>query len=168
MRVRRQAVVSTVPLSCDVAREGLSARFDNEETAVDDASLRVHTAGCAECRSFDEALATLARNFTIEVTRDVPPKMFDELVGHLPVHRPPTRSRGWHLREEMHVPWRRVLQWGGAAVPAVVLVFALQGGAGAGPDRTPPHLSPNGCISYLLAHHLWTGNLSVHETPLLP
>lgn len=55
--------MSPVRLSCEAAREHLSARSDGEP--CDEAALRVHLARCAPCRAHELALAALARELVL-------------------------------------------------------------------------------------------------------
>ncbi|WP_198289967.1 copper resistance protein CopC [Nocardioides sp. Iso805N] len=59
-------------MRCSDAREALSARYDGEAVPVEEAALRAHVVGCAECAAFEGSLAPADQLVRREVAEPAP------------------------------------------------------------------------------------------------
>lgn len=59
-------------MRCSDAREALSARYDGEAVPVEEAALRAHVVGCAECAAFEGSLAAADQLVRREVVEPAP------------------------------------------------------------------------------------------------
>lgn len=148
-------------LGCDLAREAVSARADNERAPVRHRRLDAHLASCPACRDFRDRLGDLGGRTGLTPAPQVPPGLASALAPLLE----PTRTRAWpkskFLGRRAQWSWHYTAQWVGALVPAVVALAALFTGLGSHPDLKPTH-PPSRCTSWLLAHHDEEPKLGAH------
>jgi predicted anti-sigma-YlaC factor YlaD len=116
-------------MNCEIAREALSAWLDGEQAVPQGADVHAHVAGCADCRSWQEAGHRLTRRVRLTPAQpmaDDTARILEAVIADRPVRRGP---RG------------RKLARVGLAVAAVaqlmIIIPALAlGNAGVG---VPPH-----------------------------
>ena len=161
IRSRRPASYRREPtiVSCDDAREAISARFDGEKSDISDAILAGHVASCQTCQEFQSNLASLERQVRLRAWKPASEPLVPLLVSLLQSNTRPasTIAVRRRLRRRHNVGWLRVAEWAGAIAPAALAVLALLLGAWGGQPHPVADLAPNGCISYLLEHHVWPG-----------
>ncbi|HUC36757.1 MAG TPA: zf-HC2 domain-containing protein [Acidimicrobiales bacterium] len=139
---RRHAGISVLHLGvgCDEIRQAMSARFDEELSDLAGGVVSAHVDGCDECRRVQLEMSDLARRSGVTSPRPVPeglvPMLSEVLREDLGSQPASTKARPWR---EVVSP-RRMLRWGVAAAPVLVLSVALPLGAGANPRLVPSHL----------------------------
>lgn len=145
--------------TCEDTREAISARFDGEQSEICDAIIAAHAAACRPCHEFQSNLASLERRVGLRASKPAPEALVPLLLPLLRSDsRPASAIRASRCRRwQSSVGWLRVAGWARAIAPAALAVFALLLGAWGGQPHPAADLAPNGCISYLLEHHVWPG-----------
>jgi hypothetical protein len=84
--LRRTAghVAKLTIISCEGAREVVSARFDGQKSEMSEAILDDHLASCERCRDFQSHLATLSRRARLQASRPVPESLVTVVAPLLP------------------------------------------------------------------------------------
>ncbi|MEW1583874.1 zf-HC2 domain-containing protein [Micromonospora vinacea] len=128
-------------MGCEQWREVLSAQLDGEETAAELTAVQGHLDGCAECRAWFTAAATVTRRFRTRLVVEVPDRTAAILAAAAAA---PVRQSWWRLR-----PGRGLLVAGlRSALGLLGAVQLVLGLAQVGRGATADHLHPTG-------QHLW-------------
>ncbi|WP_433266333.1 zf-HC2 domain-containing protein [Micromonospora vinacea] len=128
-------------MGCEQWREVLSAQLDGEETAAELTAVQGHLDGCAECRAWFTAAATVTRRVRTRLVVEVPDRTAAILAATASA---PTRQSRWRRmtgRGRLVAGLRSAL----GLLGAVQLVLGL---AQVGRGATADHLHPTG-------QHLW-------------
>lgn len=122
-------------VTCDQARESLSAAADGEDTLLTAGALEQHLAHCARCRAFSDDVVTLNRTLRVHAA-DVPRDGQRAVLEVIGVAASPTVDGGDRATESPRRRVRRVRHgvavgalWASALVPLGVAVPALAAGS---------------------------------------
>ncbi|MGC8513582.1 MAG: hypothetical protein ACP5P1_11205 [Acidimicrobiales bacterium] len=160
--------------TCEEAREALSCEIDGEHHPVTAKALDRHLQSCLSCSEFASRAPDLRLAEQVLLSRRPPPQLLGELAVAATQdasarHPKATTRASLAARRSFNAspPRRPPLAW--MPSRATVGAFALAGGpalaavcaAALGPwpshAAIAAHLTSNGCIAPLLAHHLWPG-----------
>ncbi|MET8229790.1 zf-HC2 domain-containing protein [Micromonospora sp. NPDC005298] len=130
-------------MGCEQWREVLSAQLDGEETAAERTAAQGHLDGCAECRAWFSAAASVTRRVRTRLVTDVPDRTAAILAATAAA--PPARRSWWRPRLPRRGPLVAGLRAALGLLGAVQLVLGL---AQVGRGATADHLHPTG-------QHLW-------------
>jgi predicted anti-sigma-YlaC factor YlaD len=82
-------------MRCERCREALSARLDDEDPGIDDASVHAHLASCASCRAYESRLVDLHRMTRVRRAEPVP-DLSGAVMARMPVPgNPHDAVLGW-------------------------------------------------------------------------
>ncbi|MBG6101983.1 putative anti-sigma-YlaC factor YlaD [Micromonospora vinacea] len=126
-------------MGCEQWREVLSAQLDGEETAAELTAVQGHLDGCAECRAWFTAAATVTRRVRTRLVVEVPDRTAAILAAAAAA---PAHQSWWRRRRGPLVAGLRSAL---GLLGAVQLVLGL---AQVGRGATTDHLHPTG-------QHLW-------------
>ncbi|WP_406059954.1 zf-HC2 domain-containing protein [Micromonospora sp. NBC_00860] len=126
-------------MGCEQWREVLSAQLDGEETAAELTAVQGHLDGCAECRAWFTAAATVTRRVRTRLVVEVPDRTAAILAAAAAA---PAHQSWWRRRRGPLVAGLRSAL---GLLGAVQLVLGL---AQVGRGSTADHLHPTG-------QHLW-------------
>jgi predicted anti-sigma-YlaC factor YlaD len=153
-RLRAQSPVIT----CEEAREAISACLDREWHPALGAALEGHLANCPACRGFQADVASLQLQGRLRSPKPVPDDLVSTLASLLKPGRRPLLAlvRRWCQEHGLSSGWARTVRWTVAVVPAVIVSVALPLGVGSQP-RLVPTRPPSPCTVGLVTRHLTGG-----------
>jgi hypothetical protein len=147
---RKRAIVS-----CEEAREAISARLDGEQPPFSAASLDAHIVLCQPCREFEGAALAIGRRLRLRARRPVPDDLVETLVSLMsppprPILVPLGRRRSG---AGSGFGYAHTARWAAAILPAALAATAISFGVGSHP-RLVPTRPPSPCTVGLIARHL--------------
>ena len=140
-------------VSCDEAREAISARLDGERPPFPAHSLDAHLSTCQACREFEAAALALGRSVRLRATRPVPDDLVETLVALIGPSPRPVLISLVRRRSGAGFGYASTARWAGAIVPAALAAAAISLGVGSHPHLVPTR-PPSPCTIGLVARHL--------------
>ena len=140
MRVPGRSRARVVAVSCEEAKEAISARLDGEPPPLTRPALGYHLATCQACRDFEVEAVAIGRRGLLRAPRPVPDGLVASLV---PLLEPApsgllaaARRRRWERASGFG--WTSTARWAGALVPAATAVAAIRSALGRTRTWSPP------------------------------
>ena len=158
MRVLGRSRARAAVVTCEGAKESISARLDGERHPLAEPALAHHLAGCRACRDFEADAVAIGRRALLRAPRPVPGDLVASLVPLLEAS--PTgllaTKRHRHRARAPSFGWTSSARWAAALVPAATAIVAVSVGVGSNPHLVPTR-PPSPCTVGLMARHLPRG-----------
>ena len=157
MRVPGRSRARAVVVTCEEAKESISARLDGEPPPWPSRSWLTISPRCPACRDFEADAVAIGRRALLRAPRPVP-----RIGGQL---GPAARGRPYGLAGRGTTTalgatsgfgWNSTARWAGALVPAATAVAAISLGVGSHVHLVPTR-PPSPCTIGLVARHLRSG-----------
>jgi anti-sigma factor RsiW len=141
-RSRRRTQRASPLISCQLAREAISALVDSEDPPVSEAIASAHISQCHRCQEFRTSVVTLTREMRVRAF-EVAPHDAGEILERLDHRDKVAKPRHGGVRlwaERRRFSWARATQWAAGVVPLGVAVPALALGVFAHIHVVPSHV----------------------------
>lgn len=142
-RPSRRGTQCTTPLiSCQLAREAISALVDRETPPISEEIVTGHLAQCQACQAFRRSVVSLTREIRVRAFDPVPNDAGEilELLGYSGQALTPRCGRAHSRAERRRFSWARASQWAAGIVPLGLAVPALALGVFAHIHIVPSHV----------------------------